>query len=356
MHQMSRVGFTFALRIAALAGAVAILTACVSPPVAAPAAAQKIRLVAYTTGFAPWVGYLADNKGFFKKNNLDVEFVSVAAGAQATAAMAGGSVDIANLDGLSIAPLMAGGVNMRLLVGEMKNYWILVGSKSFQGKPMSEVIRGLKDQQVAVPSLGGAGGRLTQLLAMAYGMGPDDIKLVADVLGTGFLSGQVPAYMNDPINTSLMAGQGYPVVFSFVNPVEPLATYPPDVQRMIGLAGLSYWSQADWADAHKDAIPPFQKAIAQTIVWATNPANQTELTSIMRASPFNVATMSDDQWKAAAAVGISTLQAQFSEQDRDTWNDMVAKLGIAPGMPPTSAFFATGLPKSPQEAADLGKN
>ena len=67
----------------------------------------SVSVINYPGSDASWLAYIAQQKGFFKANDLNVSFVSLQAGPQAMAALVGGSADIGVLDTDNMAPLLA---------------------------------------------------------------------------------------------------------------------------------------------------------------------------------------------------------------------------------------------------------
>lgn len=342
-HNLARFRIACAL-IAVCAMAAACSSGSQGSAKASSGAKSTVKLLVYPGTSLSWVGYIADQKGYFAQNNLKVDFVKLPAGAQATAALAAGSINLAMLDLFNTGPLLSKGVKLKVILGEQKTYWGLVGSKSQTGQTLSDVIKTL--DTVSVPSIGGAGGRLTQYLADVYGRNGSDVKLVADIGGTAFLGGKVPAMMYDPITVCEAQGEGYPLIFSFLHPPQPKDTYPDEVQALLGSEEFGYWGQASWVDSHKKAVTAMQKALTQTIDWANKPANAAAVSDILRKSSFNIPNLSDSAFESCVAATVSGLNSAFPKSDVKAWSDALKTLGLTPsGLPPTSQWFAAGLPQ-----------
>jgi ABC-type nitrate/sulfonate/bicarbonate transport system substrate-binding protein len=303
-------------------------------------------VISYPGSDSSWLAYIAQQQGYFKSNGLNVSFVSLPAGAQATAALVGGSVDIAVLDSNNVAPLLAQGQKYKLLINAVTNFWAIVGNKSLAGKPLSQVVAALKGQSVDVPSVGGTGGRQLQAIFSAYGLSAGAVKLVADPTNASLTSGSVQAAMTDTIGACRLTTLGYPEVMNFVNPPQSKSSYPAGVQSLIGLAGLGYWSTASWADKYPAAVGHFQQAIEQATAWAKNPANAATVASLLRKSAFNLPTLTDSQWATCVGRVTAAFSNSYTASDAATWNKIVKSSGLADSLPPTSQWLATGIPQS----------
>jgi hypothetical protein len=305
---------------------------------------QDVSLMVYAGGSLSWVGYLAQQQGYFAKNHLNIKFVTLPAGVQATTALAGGSLDVAELDPFNVAPVLTQGVNLQLLVGEQKSYWTLFGQKTSEGQSLANVMGSF--DSVGVRSVGGAGGRLGQYLAVSYGKSPTSVQQIADIGSTGFMGGHEPYTIADPGTACELESRGYPTLFSFFNPPAPKASYPSKLQSLIGVEEFGYWATASWAKANPAAVKDLQAALSQTEEWASNPANTQQVTDLLRKSPFNVANVSDSQFKQCVGQTVAELSPTFTQEDANVWSMALKSLGLAPnGLPATSTYFAPGLPQ-----------
>ena len=317
-----------------------------SPAAAAPTTLTKIKVVSYPGSDSSWLVYIADQQGYFKQNGLEVSPTALPAGTQGTAALVGGSVDIAVLDMNNLAPLLAKNQSFKLLINDNINFWELVGNKSLVGKSLQDTLTSLKGSSVNAPSVGGTGGRQLQLMLTAYGMSTSDVQLVADPTNASLTAGKVGASMTDTVGACRIEALGYPELMNFVNPPQDASSYPPAVQRLVGLAGLGYWSTGSWADKNAATVTAFQKAIAAATTWAKDPANAAAVASMLRNSDFNVKALTDSQWSACVARVVAGLSNAFTPKDVSTWTSIVAEEGIASSLPATSDWQAAGLPQS----------
>lgn len=340
--------FRFASVLVAATTLAASACSSSSSPSAAGASSgttTSVKILSYPTSGSSWVEYIAQKEGFFSKNGIDATLVSLPAGQQGTAALVGGSVDIGLLDTNNLGPLIAKGGKYTLLTNAIQNYWVLMGEKDLSGESLSDALNGLKGKGIAVPSLGGSGARELQLMLSAYGLSSSSVSLVADPTTTSFTTGRVGGFMNDTLGSCSVAAKGYPTVMNFVDPPQDKSTYPADVQKLIGLAGLGFWASDSWVSAHPGFTAEFQKAISETIAWAQDSSNLDTVAKLFRGTTWDTASLSDSQWTSCTKQVVATFADKYSSTDVSTWNEILKAEGVA-ALPAASEFVASGVPQS----------
>jgi ABC-type nitrate/sulfonate/bicarbonate transport system substrate-binding protein len=319
-------------------------SAAAAPASSASGPATKVRILSYPTSGSSWLAYIALKEGFFTKNGIDASLVSLPAGQQGAAALAGGSLDVGVLDTNNMGPLLAKGGKFTLLTNANVNYWILIGNKKLSGATdLGTNLKSLK--AVSVPSLGGSGGREVSVMQTGYGISSTSLQLIADPSSASFTSGRVGAYMTDTLDSCQPLDQGYPKLMDFVNPPEPKASYPQAVQNLIGLAGLGYWTSNSFLAAHPNLASEFQATVAQTITWSQDPANLATIAKLFRGTSWDFPKLTDAQWSACSQRVIDTFSDKYSSTDVTTWDAILKTENVAP-LPATSAFLAPGVPQS----------
>jgi hypothetical protein len=283
-------------------------------------------------------------EGFFAKNGIDASLVSLPAGQQGAAALAGGSLDVGVLDTNNMGPLLAKGGKFTLLTNANVNYWILIGNKKLSSSTdLGTNLKSLK--AVSVPSLGGSGGREVSVMQTGYGISATSLQLIADPSSASFTSGRVGAYMTDTLDSCQPLDSGYPKLMDFVNPPNPKSSYPVAVQNLIGLAGLGYWTSNTFLAAHPSIASQFQATVAQTIAWSKDPANLATIAKLFRGTSWDFPKLTDAQWSACSQRVIDTFSDKYSSTDVTTWNAILKTENVA-ALPATSAFLAPGVPQS----------
>lgn len=307
-------------------------------------AANRIRLVEYPSSAVSWLAYVAEEKGYFTANNVDVTLTQLPAGQQGTAALVGKSVDIAILDTNNLAPLLSKGQKFTLLSNAVTNYWVLVGEKSASGRTLEAEMKALQGKAVNAPSIAGTGAKQLQALATAYRLDKSKINVVADPTNAALTAGKVQASMTDVIGSCRLTAAGYPQMMNFVDPPQDASSYPSGVQSLIGLAGLGYWSAGDWSNKHAAAVTGFQKAIQQAADWATSASNLDAFATLIRASKkYNLTVLNDAQWTSCVKQVAATYRTVFTAKDTQIWGQLVKQEGLADSLPPASEWQAKGL-------------
>jgi NitT/TauT family transport system substrate-binding protein len=148
----------------------------------------------FRMGIEPWLGYgpwrIAEAKGIFKKNGLDVKIINFSTDDQINAAFASGKLEGTNVATHTALRFVAQGLPLKAVLLEDVS---LEADAILSGKDVKS-IKQLKGQKVAYEE----GTTSDILLAYALsqnGMSKDDIKPVpipASDAGTAFLAGRVP--------------------------------------------------------------------------------------------------------------------------------------------------------------------
>lgn len=333
------------LALTACAGSSTTSTSASAASSSKKVATTDVKLLSYSGTTISWIGYIGQKEGFFAKNHLNVTTTALPNGQQATASLIGGSVDITILDPGNSGPLLTQGQSLKLLVNGTKNYWTFVGPKGSSASNLKSQITGLKGANVTAPSTAGSGARMLRVLTAAYGVPSTDYTIVADPTDATLTSGTSAAVMTDTISACRLGALGYPSLMNFTNPPKATSSYPASVRKLIGLAGLGYWTTPTWASAHPTAVTEFQKAISQTIAWMKASKNESKLASIMRASDYNVAALTDTQWNSCVKTIAQTYDPAFSKTDAKEWSSILTSIDKIPALPATSTWFAKGLPQ-----------
>jgi NitT/TauT family transport system substrate-binding protein len=246
-------------------------------------ATQNVRLLSYASSSLGWIGYVAQKNGYFAANHLNVSLVVLPAGAQATNALVGGALDVAELDPNNMAPLLAQGQQFKLLLGEQRTFWEMLVSGNLANDTLSQVMQSVTS--IGAPSVGGSGGRLAQYMALAYGRSASSLSVVADPVGTALLGGHISALMADPQTGCVLQTQGPKELFDFLTPPADQSGLPAQVRSLFGSAEFGYWASTSWTNGHPQAVKDLQAALTQAINWASSPANLAALTTLLRSTP-----------------------------------------------------------------------
>jgi NitT/TauT family transport system substrate-binding protein len=176
-------------------------------PLLASAQLKKVRLSMPTVAITEVPFKIAQAKGFYREEGLDVEMI-VIRGALGTTALLGGSVDYTTASGSIVAAAVRGiGVKLLLLIDSKPGFDLVSDSqiRSFDR---------LKGRPVGISSRGGSVDLLTRLMLERNGLNPDkDVTLL--VIGTpqelviALKTGRVSAALLTPPRNLLLYREGF---------------------------------------------------------------------------------------------------------------------------------------------------
>jgi ABC-type nitrate/sulfonate/bicarbonate transport system substrate-binding protein len=198
--------FQFTLTIYAFALAEALFLLTVSPE---PAAAQlkKVRFAVATIAISEVPFKVAQIKGFYREEGLDVEMILIR-GAVGAPALISGSVDYTSSSGAVIAAGVRGLKMKLILIVASKPAFDLVAS------PQIQTIQQLKGKIVGLSSRGGAVDLLTQAVLKRNGLNPNS-DIVTMVVGSqeelmlALRAGRISAALLSPPRQFILYREGF---------------------------------------------------------------------------------------------------------------------------------------------------
>jgi ABC-type nitrate/sulfonate/bicarbonate transport system substrate-binding protein len=291
----------------------------------------------------PYLGYLAQNLGYFKQSGLNANFATLTTGLSSTAALNAGSLNVIFADPASTGPLIAKGAPLKLILNEQTIQWRVLVPKALAGKPFADVVKQLK--VVGAPAASGGTASLVKLIEKAYNIPLGTIKVVADQSGAGVLSGSEQGIVVEPAASCVLENSGLSEAFSFAKPIEQ--SYPDSLSKVIGIPDIGYWVLDSYAKSNPKVISGLQAALTKAEAWADNPANLDQWVKIMRASPLNNKSLSDAQYTSCLKSVQGSFEPHFSTDDAATWSDLVKQEGLLPqGLPDPKTWMHDGIPTS----------
>lgn len=344
--------------VAILALGLAAATACGSPSAGSGAGGggTTVRLQNYAGG-STYLAYLTKQLGFFEHEGLDVEIVDVSTGPQAANALLSGSLDAALLNPFLVEPLLSQGQKLELISGQKGPYPSLVGSKELTQTGWPRSLEQLKGKSIGVLALGGADQTMCEIALRGAGVDKRDVTFVATGSGQGtgaaLSTGNVDAGCVSDVPTASLSAEGFPVLFDFVNPKDPVEEYPEEVRAVTGdFSYLQYWSRSEWAQKNPQKVDGLRRAFAKTVAWMRDPAHGDELVSIMSASPYHVETLADSTFADFVKRSVTLYHVRFSDDSARTWMHIMGDIRDTP-MPPTSEWVDESTPATQAEVDEL---
>jgi ABC-type nitrate/sulfonate/bicarbonate transport system substrate-binding protein len=290
----------------------------------------------------PYIGYIAQQQGFFKKHNVNVKFATLTTGLSSTAALNAGSLDVITADPASTGPLLAKGGNLEMISGEDTMQWQVLVPASEAGKPFAQVIKNIK--VMGAPAAAGGTAALTVLMEKAYGISPGSIKVVADQSGAGVVSGSEQGIIVSPAFSCVLEDKdNLKPAFTFSKAME--SSYPAPLSTAIGIPDVAFWSLKSWVQKNPTLVKNVQAALSEAIAWVNSPANLDAWVSAMRSGPLNNTSLSDSQYKSCLSGVQGLFSPNFSAANAQTWNQLVKDMNVLPaGLPPTTQWLNSNVP------------
>ncbi len=252
----------------------AVVFALVAVATAAPVGAQvlpTLRIATIPLENSAQVFYAKD-MGFFAKAGLDVELQSIQSGSAVAGAVASNAVDIGFS---SLVPLaVAHTKNVPFVIIAPGVLWTAAGRNNGLFVPDASPIHNGSDLNGKILATAGL-GTLTEFAPRAWvqqhGGDPSTIKFVEMPYATmpaALAAGRIDAALvNEPYLGAMRQGNR-------------LLGYPYDAVAKEFLIA-AWFSTAQWAKDHPDAVARFAKVMRETAIWANKPENQAKTAEIL---------------------------------------------------------------------------
>ena len=208
--------------------------AATTAPTPAPTAKPLVKVTAAYSNITAddWVMWYAFEKGIFKENGLDVNMQSINGGAQTSAALIAGQIQIGQFGGSEALGAVAGGADLVIVANMAPVYpYVLYAQKTVK------TVADLKGKKIGVSNKGGSSDIATRAALKAAGLDPkrDGIDIVA--VGShaqrtaALLSGQVDAGVDDPPEDDEVVKAGFTPLIDLAGQKLPAANTGIIVQR-----------------------------------------------------------------------------------------------------------------------------
>lgn len=232
-------------------------------------AADEIKVGALSTGGDHWPMWVAEKKGFFKEQNLDLRRFQTNSIAKALQALSANSTDIlfpSNTQGTITAQVK--GAPIKIIAGNFTKalYELITG-------PQYKKIDDLKGTTFGVINLTSGSTVLLQKILKAHGLNyPGDYSL----LTVGGTPARFAAVKKGAVSGAMVTvPTSYRAQDEGLNVLANISTYLPDYQFTVIAAN------ADWLAKNKDKAVRFLMAIIQGMRYLNDPKNKEEVIGIM---------------------------------------------------------------------------
>ncbi|TMC43766.1 MAG: ABC transporter substrate-binding protein [Chloroflexi bacterium] len=213
-----------------------------------------------------WLTWYAFEKGIFKDNGLTVDLQSINGGAQTSAALLAGSIQIGQFGGAEALSANAGGADLVVVANLAPVY----PYKLYAQKGIT-TIQGLKGKKVGVSNAGGSSDIATRAALKSAGLDPDkDVNIIA--VGShanrtaALLAGTIDAGVDDPPEDLELVKAG-------LTPLVDLAG------QKLPAANTGVIMQRSYLNANKDAVQAYVDSL--TIARSKMKADKSGATAVL---------------------------------------------------------------------------
>jgi NitT/TauT family transport system substrate-binding protein len=167
---------------------------------------KKVRLAIPTVDIVTLPLKMAQAKGFYQKEGLEVEIILIA-GALGVRAVLGNSVEFSTASG-SILAAAARGVPVKLVS-------VITAKPTFDliSEPQIQNFQQLKGKQIGISTRGGTFEHITRLILEKNGLNPDDVTILAlgrqDDLHLALKSARISAAIYSPPRSLMLYRDGF---------------------------------------------------------------------------------------------------------------------------------------------------
>ena len=289
--------------------------ACALAPMSVGAQALEKRKIVLAVGGKTLFYYLpltiAERKGYFKDEGLDVQIVDFAGGAKSLEAMMGGSADVVSGAYEHTINMQARGQPIVAIVLQGRYNGIVLAvnkSKAAQVKSLKD----LKGMKVGVTAPGSSTNMMVSSLLVKNGLKPDDVSII----GVGASAGAVAAMKKNSIDA-----------LSNLDPVMTKLETDGDVQVLVDTRTAKGMQEVYGGDYHAGCI-------YAPVAWVKKYPNTTQaiVNAMVRA----------DLWLQKARVDeiVATVPKEYYSADESLYK--VALYKNQPGFSPDGLFSAKG--------------
>jgi NitT/TauT family transport system substrate-binding protein len=252
----------------------------------ASAATSKIRVMVYNGAYTSLTAHVAQDVGFYQKNGLDAELVTVASGPAGVAAMLGGSIDFAEPPADQVILNVLKGTDVKIVVGnEVRNFYSLIAAnkKSLPNaaKGYPDVVRDFKGKTIGVNALGATTHLMMNAMLKDVGLSPTDVTYLA----VGSSATALAAWQSGRVDIEV-AFTPFPEIVKQLGIGEAVLDLSkgegPETLQKLGGAFEGFVATGAFIAANKATVDNFIKSHVEAIAWMKDPANRGKLVDLIQ--------------------------------------------------------------------------
>ncbi|MDM0084709.1 ABC transporter substrate-binding protein [Variovorax sp. J31P179] len=280
----------------------------------------------YPGSLVSFPAFVAQEKGFYQANGLDVSLISIPDGAAMTAAVVSDSVQFGNNAYDNLFSTVSKGLPVKAVVGNTVAlpYALIVRSDfplPHKGEGYPKVMQDLKGANVGVIARGVSTHYLTEKLLTKAGVKSSDVTYLA----VGMPASARSAMKNKSIDAYLSLWPLPPIVEAtkegtvIVNLAR--GEGPPDFKDL----GYSLWWASDKTIAsNPELVKRFVRATEQSYCWYRDPKNLDELVGILK-KKVPTTELSDEQYRTMIRDMLPAYGTAVTEKSVKVWQDLLTE-------------------------------
>jgi NitT/TauT family transport system substrate-binding protein len=236
---------------------------------------------------------IAERRGYFIEEGLQVEIVDFPGGAKALQAMMGGSADVVSGGFDHVIHMNSKGQNLQAFVAQLATPALSLGVTSAQAAKYKSA-RDLKGMKIGVTAPGSSTHLFLSYLLASVGLTDDDVAVIGVGTGAtavaGVRSGQLDAIVNvEPAITALERSHHIAIVAETISVKGSVAVYGA------ALPSGCLYTQRDFVQKNPATVQALANAMLKALIWLKKATAQ----QIIDAVPPEY-TMGDKQLYLAA--------------------------------------------------------
>lgn len=312
---------------------------------------STVRIQEWTGDIINMVPWVAEEKGMFRKQCLDVKFVPMVGGPLGIAAIVSNSIEFSNNPADNIIRPRSKGVDVRITSNMYAGAPMALVVRSGQSLPsLSQgypaVMKDLAGKKIGVTALGGTMEALMRSAFEGAGMDPMSATYVA----VGGVGTAVPALKAATVDGAMMFGTGPEIAEALGVGVIVLDLRKDGVgpKALKGLrGGMHGWNaHGPYIDKNPDVVAAFTKANNEAITWIQSAQNRDELYRIVGVRmPLDAVPNREATLKRIVDINSEMLGIGTSKESVAGWNNLLMHLRqIATPIPYEDLVWKTGRP------------
>ena len=302
--------------------------------------ADRVRISTAPGALLALPQYVAEERGFFTEQHLDVTLVPLPTGPAAIQGLLAGDVDIMLNSPDFVLQANDRGRSVRFVVGNTSRSIVTLIARSSWSTPnrgtYPAAAGDLKGARIGVAARGSTAENQLRVMLEDAGLDPDtDVRIVA----TGGVDTSVAALKGDRVDAWVAVEPGTTILIDQLRIGVPILDLRKGQgpRRLVEYEPNAYAASTSYIDDHGQVVRRFVAAIEQANEWMTDPANRTALAGIIaRNTSINEALISrliDDN--------LATFGATIPERNIDNAIALMKDLGLIKEKPRFEDVVAT---------------